>query len=874
MNYEEFMAAPNEGDAPKEEEMTYEQFMAHGEEQPQQGQPQPVQQPKQPQQPEPSAGEYLKDRAKIGVSGLISLPGMPAAMATSAINFLAEQAGLPKIVQAGGVGDLANAAQELVGVEHLKTEDDALRYAGGAVEFASGSVIPGAFVVSKVPSITGKVLTAGTELLSATLGGGGMELGGDVAEGVGVDRAYGEVPAAVAGTMTPYAVPRAIQPIFARLKAYFSPETQKALGKQAAANIISKELEEVPDAMANLKRSEQLRENIPGYSPTLGDSTDAVGIQSLEKRFAESSQEGFTKAQQAEKLSTDAIRKKYQEVFKETQSNISTIPTRRLAAVRTSLVQKEAKIGKQITELESKITTKNAEKIGQDLRKLRQEQQVVARGVKNSKYIDFYKAADDARITFAPEEFGVWADDILKAEGMTFQDKSPVLKQIASKYAAKPKESYGLLDASGRPVPSVAVRHDPIRMEEFHSMLKEVRREYRMASRSATKDPALINQLGNIKNKFESMLDSFKDHSFGNVATKLDEADAFYMDKYQRVFKEGVGGRMVNSNQYGKATPDESIVTKLVLGRDSGLDDFYNIYGESQEAQMLLENGILDAFARKAIKGGTYQEGAASTFLKVHQDKLTKIPNLQKLLQSKQDTYQALVNRRGFIEAKKIALNKSKLQAVTGYRDTETLIASAIKDPAKMAVLDRTVTKSGKEGMEALQSGVASHILKQQEPYKYFRENRTVLHSLYKHNPKHFRDLLDLAEAKEILTRKFNVRQVETSLGAKDPIKEAIGTSFRESATLLRHVSSGWISPEYALSHVGSKALFKVRQDEMNKLIENAFYDPEVAKLLLEGVKEGVKIKPDYLFRLKDRLYSIGANTNLAFTAQDDELEE
>ena len=92
--------------------------------------------------------------------------------------------------------------------------------------------------------------------------------------------------------------------------------------------------------------------------------------------------------------------------------------------------------------------------------------------------------------------------------------------------------------------------------------------------------------------------------------------------------------------------------------------------------------------------------------------------------------------------------------------------------------------------------------------------------------------------------------------------------------TLTRHVYSGWLSPQYAISHVASKGVFKLRQDEMNRLMENAFYDPETAKLLMEGLDPQKLNLEAYIPKLKDKLYSLGIKAEIVLLDQDPVQEE
>lgn len=820
------------------------------------------------------AYEYIANKAKEGVAGLLAMPGgIPVDVLQGLLDlgpYLFNEEPM-KVNPYGMQGQKEAFMTMLFGESGQETKNDMLRYAGSAAEFLGAGLLPGTAIVAKSPTMISKLYNALLEGTSAVVGGVALEGGGDIAASINEDyRGTGEVVGGVVGTMAPYAAPTAMAPVYGRLRAFFDPAIQKQIGKQSAARIIQEELAKTPDAMINLEKSERLRDNIPGYTPSLGMETNAVGIQTLEKRFAESSQEGFTKAMQAEQKSLKAIQRKSNEMFPNTGFDITSLPRKNLVAVRHKIKKESHQLDLKMKEVESQINTGNPEKIGQELRRLRGERYALARMEKNSLYEDFYRSAEDMGVTVETKSIQDLAKQIISEEGITFQDKSPVLKEIIRKYVnTTPSKDVAKIPN----VVTLEAAPNDISMREFHSMMKKVNREYWQAYKSEAKDPSLIYQLQQMKAFFAKNLDDIKKPEFGGVAEKLKEADKYYINEYQKVFKEGVGGRMAATNKYGDVTPDEKVVSDLVMGRASGIDDFRKIYGDNAESQALLENGIVDMFARKVMKNGIYDSKQATKFLYDNKLSLDKIPALRDALGNKVKAYKLAVDRQKLLHEKRKALQNNKLKELTGLRRPEYLIEEAMSTTQSLGVLRNNISKHGEEGLKAFRHGVANYIMKQKDPFDYFLQNEEKMKIAFKGEDAHFNTLKDLAEAKRNLSRKFGTKQIESSLRPKDPL-EPRGTTTREVTTLARHVYSGWISPSYAASHLTSKALFKYRQDELNKMIEEAFYDPDIAKMLMDGVG-AVKLDSEkYMFKIRERMYSIGAKSNIAAQATDDEFEE
>jgi hypothetical protein len=332
------------------------------------------------------------------------------------------------------------------------------------------------------------------------------------------------------------------------------------------------------------------------------------------------------------------------------------------------------------------------------------------------------------------------------------------------------------------------------------------------------------------------------------------------------------------------------------MGRANGIDDFRKIYGDSAESNKLLANGILDMYAKESmteIKIGTAKNGEpiithkvdpdkAAAFLHKYRDKLNKVPQIQKALMNKTLTLKMLNERNAVLLNKSKNLKKSKLQELAGGRNPDAVIDEAFKaeDNMTLSVLIKSVEKQGGDvGMDALMSGVARSIMKRDDPLEFVLNNTSKLELLYKNNPQHLQTLTDLAKARRMLEGRHKVSQIDTSLAPKDPYQEKYGTSFREGATLIRHIVSGWISPAYVASHVGSKAVFKIRQQQYNKIMEEALYNPSVADDLL-NLAEGVATDPNGKFvnqfadRMSDLMLSLGIKGGIAYVGGDEPLEE
>jgi len=446
--------------------------------------------------------------------------------------------------------------------------------------------------------------------------------------------------------------------------------------------------------------------------------------------------------------------------------------------------------------------------------------------------------------------------------------------EILNKWAPKEPQSTGLLMPNGQEVLSPSIPKT-VSFEELHSLMKRVNGDYFALKQSNPTQAFYLNKVRKILN---DKVDKYLDTKYGDVATKLRDANRFYLDDYQAVFKKGAGGKMDNYNRYQEVTPDGKIVSSIFLNRKSGIDDFFKIYGTNDEAYTLLKDGILDEFARAAVSksDGTINKISAARFIEKHGEKLDKLPEIKSILLDAERTNIALITRQAVLRNKITKINGSKLKAMAGVESLDKLLEDVIKNKKSMVSLISHVKKF-KGGEVALAHSIAEKVRTQPDPYKYLIDNKaTIKPALEKLSHGHFKNLSDIAEATSIIDRSKLPVSVSTSFIAKDPIEVSTGTSFRSMLSQARMAAQGRVSQEYVMADIGGKFLFTIKEKEANKLLQAAFYDPEIAKTLSK-ISASKKITVIDANKIRYHLYSIGARSG-AFDnndqQEDNQLEE
>ena len=797
--------------------------------------------------------EYYVNQAKKGLVDLPTIIGLPADAATGVLNLAAR--GINELTGANipyiehpyyGTEYFRKLGEKALGVKNIEPVDETQAALGKAVRFGAGNIAPGAWLMSKAPTALQKGAVAITEVSSAFLGGVGAQTGGQVAaETFGEEaRPAGELTGGLFGSIAPVAATSMGIDAANTIKSLSSKDFQERLGKNYAAQQLQNELKQYSDGVRNLNRSQTLSKNIPGFSPSLGRSTNATGIISLENRLAEESSHNLAQAQAADRASIAAINAKFKQDFPKADVNITNAPSALVRRVTSNINSKIAENNKKIDALSNAFVKKPIEEIGARLRELRDEQELLARANKNTKYLEVYAAANKSGFTENTREIYNTAKNIIGDNASTFQKQSSVFSEILSKY--KTEGNAGIVGTEGN-----VISRDPykdIPFEELHSLVRRTNQEY-----YSSIDPSVKLGLGKLKTYLSGKIDSYKSSEYGDMATKLKEADNYWLNEYQNVFKKGAGAKLSSFNKYGDITPDEKIVSNIFLGRVDGMDQFRKIYGDSAEATNLLYDGIIDNFARAAKGEGDQiiNSTKAYNFFKRYDSKLNQVPELYAKLKDNVSAIDLIKNRNEILKGKIKALNRSRFSAITGLRDNAPLIKRAIEDKRAMGALVKSVPSDA-----VRQSVIADYIVSQRDPYQYLLENLKAIDMGFggKANRKHLVDLKRIAEAMSIRERSSVPGRVSTSLATKDVVDRRIGTTVKSIFSQFRAAAQGRVSQEYVITDIGGKFLFKIRQERANKLLQEAFYDKELADHLAELTLDPVKIPKETISFFKTRI--------------------
>ena len=804
--------------------------------------------------PEPGAGEYLLNRAKKGFAGFMGAPGDIADVLRDAPFAAGHPALIPFSILATQVAEKLGLrpSRETLPTERLiatsktyqgafgydpamKTENDALRYMGGISEMgAAGGPMLAASGVRAIPMVT------------STMGAGiGLEAGGDVAEGIGLPRQAGEFTGAVAGGILPTLTGSATHGAVDWLKSRYSRSAQEA-SAQGAVNREVLPLVQHPASEANLKRSLEVSDEFAAagreFSPSLPARTGSPGLLAME-------QDLVTRNPQALERAVDRAQKNQNEItaFVNTQFPGG----KQTSAQRIAGLQKQA--GAKLEGIRAAIDDKlddlatvfernpNNYEVGRRVRDLVFKQKEVYRGISGQKYQATYEAADRLGVRANIEDVAQFADDALKSEFNAYQKSEipPVFRELAQ--IVKKEVPQG-----GRSIPpdlmaeaqSAARKPAEVSFAELHSLYKRTNSDLASLRGSQSVDKGMKEHLlGQVKTQLEQKLAGFEDAGFGEVATKLKEANRFYREDYLPRFKQGFGDDVLARYSSGEfKVPNQSITALITKSNNAqAAKDFKLLFDDVPEAWQSLRDGYMDVLFRdKNVLNATgkVDQKILDRFLRQHSQTLDEFPQIRNEFKQLSLDNSALLERQARVMAAQKELAAADLYKLFNGKDPAIVVPEAVSNPNAMRLLVHKARNSPHEGT-ALARAIAEDVVKQADPVTYFTQNKETLRiGLQALGKDHFKNLETAIDAITINQRGGMPSSVQASGIAPDTFTEKLGSSPRALVSHYINVARGRTGLNQEATAFLGRWFDKLRRDHKTVAMEAVFYDKDVARAM------------------------------------------
>lgn len=839
---------------------------------------------------EPPRLAAFTESVKKGFADFAAIPGY----AVDLVNWPLHKLGITPEHAVGDSDMIRKGWELLTGYQEIKPRTKGEKYLQTMGEFAGSSILPSGGLVSKVASkgimpefakMAGKEITPalnkqvakqsakmrevwnisgkkgmlprmtepatntelaaviGAEAASVVTGSVGSEFGGEVGHKVAgaPGEVLGRIVGGISAGMTPLYFKTAGSTIWNSVQAAktISKDRASMMDNIAKAKIIQA-IGENPQAPQNIEAASRLQKEIPGFNPNMAAAAGSPGLESLQTRLDMQSIDNMNRATENIRKSQEAIDHYYTSAFQVSGKNLSATKTYRHTL--KNLKSESAATEQELENIAQQYQRVPTGEVGARLREMRAQRKNVIRNQVNAAYDDLYKAADDLGIVDDASDLYALSREFNKQDPHIFQTMPSVYAKMRSIFGNKVEKASQ--DATGMIVDTQGNLFMPplkedskimTNFQEMHSLYREVSKQYGKSLKAGDAQKSFY--LGQIKELLDNKLLKFDDPVYGNFANHKKAVDDFFLNEYHKVFRQGVGGKIPYETRWGEVTPDEKIVSSLVMqkGTARGINQFNKLYEDMPQAQILLRDGIMDMFTTKAIKDGKIDSNAVRGFLNDYKEVFDNIPDLRNVFMNSDSLTTALANRQAAVIKKGKLLSQKSISPyakIAGFESPKAAVQAGLDDPKIMRILSRNAkTKAERHDLTSL---IADVVLEKPDPWRYILENEGQLKDHFNTlKSGHFQKLKNIAEAQSVLSRYKPPRYVETE--EKDLFYKKFGTSFASALAQWRWaLLYNKTSIYYPAADMASKYLYKIRADKIDDLMERALYDPDLATTLSE----------------------------------------
>lgn len=800
-----------------------------------------------------SIGEKSKDAYKAGIAGIASFPGL----LVDAVNWPLKKMGIGVDRPFGGSQQIYDNVSGALGVKHYQPIDDSERYAMGIARAGGAStpvLLPLAAMVGATGGIGAGLASLGIGSLSTVTGGIGSEFGGELAKEIyGEDaRPYGELLGGLVGGQTPYTAAGIASKSAGKLGGIASKEAQQTQALNEANKNLGRFIAETPNLDENIALANKVSDQMPGFQATLAGRTQSPGIQALSRHLESTDpsvlNQALSRAQSNEQAIDDFAAKKFP-----SQGSVTNPAAKVLEKNLSKIDSRIEEINRLEAQLAEKFPRGEQKIVGQGLAKMRDERALLVKKKASALYDDLYATADAQQLR-------------VPLPGLVKGVQSEIKKENYNKESL-PGVYDKILEVTGG-----KAAYEPS-FREFHELIKATGRELGIARRGTdTRKTARLERL------YGALNEKLKEYEgAGNqVSQKLQKANDFYKNEYQKVFKEGVGGLMKRDNRWGSVTPEEDIVRRLVFKPDNaeGVDEFFRIYGDDPkmrgDAFKLLHDGIIDLFSRDVVKDGVINISSANNFLKKYKQALDRLPGISAQLKDAKKVQDVLLQRRAEVVTQQKELSQSWVSKIANTPEEKVpeLISKAMEDKNTLMRLVN-LSNDAPADRSAVIHAVAKHVDAQRDPYAYIKSKREYLTPIL--GNEHVSNLEILAGARKIQKAETPSPTISVKTTVEDAAKAKLGSSYTDIAARYRAMAEGRTGPAHFIGSLASKFGLKLKEEHLRELYKNAIYDPDIAKTMA-SLSQTKNVSEKQYFKVKAHLFGLGLRVGSELT--DEDLED
>ncbi len=704
--------------------------------------------------------------------------------------------------------------------QDLEAPDAGTKFAGAIAEGAGGAVGggPGIGIGILKQLGLGGLSGAGSEAAGMMTGDNPYaRLAGGLAAGLGYGAARTPFKAGANLILNPGGTAAGAGDLAQTAKVQAAPYVQSAVNQQ-----VREAASGTPNAAENITEALRLRQQIPGFNPSVAEASGAPALADMQRRYALSSPEALNTEVARVKANNQSIRDYYDSTVGKAGA-----PSTVRSAVNQSVADELAALQAKGRDISGQLPVADQMATGSRLTELAQGEKAAARPAIASAYEEAFNAAPAARV---PAE-GI----VSEAEAILGRKLSEIKPENAPQTVSAIQRIFGdkSKEMTGRSVPpdlmalSEVGGQKNLSLRDLHDIRVAIGQDVAGAQRSL--DPTAATRLRNLSRLYGPI-----DDAISKLPPQQGEAYARALDKYKTEFAprfgEGANLRVFKetSQNEPRILPDKFISEFFKPDSQGGITrsgQFARLFGQNQEAKDLARSGILDLYRQKVVdpNTGAISDTAHNAFVR---DYGRTLQNMKGQGVNAMDD----IFRIG-ADAQKVAASGEKLNSLAKALKFDTideLADAALKSPKVMGnTIQRLGTEErstfGKTLLDKAWEGGNAAGMKQ-----FLADNEKTLKMAVPSG--HLKNLNDIASALEIAER--TPLRGQLSAGGTDLLKNYSGVSAATVMSQIRAVTGQRSSVFWAAFNVSSPVMMKLGQKQFSQIMEDALHNPQTAENL------------------------------------------
>ena len=798
--------------------------------------------------------EYYSDKAKKGVAGLASMPGMLIDGINIAFEIVSP---MHKLGYFPRLGEKSHeAASEALGVRDLKPRTTMEEYAGPMVEFGAGSIIPATGLAVKAKQ--GSIVVA--DVVSSIISGFSSKVGGDITEQISGDRSTGEVVGALTGGFAPSATQKMYEKSKGLVRSKDRNKTIERIKRNQALIDLDKELGLVEggEGWENLKRAQELTAKT-GVQFDIDQAMLTPGSQAIKETALR-----LQRGKHTEAVAWDVAQQKKAQEFldlKYPSSDINPIDVARanhdhmVQSLQNSIKNLESK---RLEFVESATDVPAAAQTGSKMRDLYNAAYNAARDTKNALYDYVYKLADQSNVKVDVSDIQSYMHKHVGKAENTFENIPAPIHQMINEWD---KTVSPIVDASGKSIRTGKM----VGFKEFHSLLREANRQFNIAKKA--NDTNKMYHIGKLKSILDDKLNAVESIP-GDVGKTLQSVNTWFKNEYKPFFQEGLGGRIRSYGKFGETIEDADLVGRLVFqtGKSKGADDYLKIFGGSDESTQLLKDGAISIIARKK-KDGLIAPSAIENFRAQNREALSRFPAVDEYLSDINRVNTDIVKRK--IQQEKIYNELSgDVLAQRGIDTSDEVLEAAITNKKLMHSIVSKL-EGDDAAINSLRASIAQKIVKTNRPYDALLKNKNILVDVF--DSDHWDDIVTIAETFQ--------RQKQSPILPPPYLRETEDLSEKLIGSRFSTVWASYTAAARGRTSIGVETAgmaTRFMRHNVNKAKENIAYEvlhnPKLAHELANGIRKP-NVRPDFAL-IDEAILTTLVRGNIASQDKPDDNDE